>query len=406
MNSTAPDDIFESLNTDERTTVSRWKEKRNSVINRRFREEVESELEMETSLVRESTTFLRVRVHSIDPKMGRHESAILTIWKPTEEQLGFLKEGTTVEIHNLAVRGSAYDGISQFVANSRTVIEPFAFDASSLADEIGFHHRRFLNLFQVQKLSLQASSEKGGKIKNRNFDVAAVQLHVQTSNIPEDFVFYLSDETNLLLRVHCRDPPQTLKTLLLSKDQSFPQYAIRDLLIRHFDQEQQCAVAEFCDTSSLVLTHHRLDILSNWVESSSQSGIRQVVTYLKAGLPIWEQSCERKIYLGYVIGFRNEGAGNCYIEVDCCGQGSFEWKIPVDVLGQMTSMISPDIFHENMFNAEKNCASIDLLLNSLFRSRSIIWRFKILTEPEIVVCSATKVDKHNIGQLYKSIQQE
>ena len=403
VNSTAPEDTFESLSVDERSTISRWKEKRNSLINRRVREEVESELEIETSLLRESTNFLRMKVHSIDPKKSCNESAMLTIWQPTEEQLGFLKEGTTVEIHNLAVRESAFDGISQLVANSRTIIEPSTFEASFLADKIGFRHRRFLNLFHVHKLSLGASSKKGGTMRNETFDVAAVQIHVQTSNIPEDFTFYLSDETNLLLRVHCRDPPSTLKTFLSAEKQSFPQYAMRDLLVRPFDHEQQCAVAEFCDISSLILTNHRVEALSKWVASSSKGEIQQIATYIKSGLPLWEQSCDRKIYLGYVVGVRNKGIENFFIEVDCCGQGSFEWKVPVDVLGQMIPVISSDIDEEHIFNHAKNRASKDSLLNSLFRSRGILWRFKLLTEPEIVVCSATKVEKQNIGQLYKSL---
>ncbi len=406
VNSTAPEDTFESLSVDERSTVSKWKEKRNSLINRRVREEVESELEIETSLVRESTSFLRVKVHSIDPKRSCNESAMLTIWQPTEEQLGFLKEGTTVEIHNLAVRESAFDGILQLVANSRTIIEASTFEVSSLADKIGFRHRRFLNLFHVHKLSLGASSKKGGTRMNETFDVAAVQIHVQTSNIPEDFTFYLSDETNLLLRVHCRDPPPALKTFLSTEKQSFPHYAIRDLLIRPFDHERQCSVAEFSDISSLVLKNHRVEALSKWVASSSQGEIHQIATYIKSGLPLWEQSCDTKIYLGYVIRVRNKGIENFYIEVDCCGQGSFEWKVSVDVLGQMIPVISSDIDKENIFNDAKNSALKDSLLSSLFRSRGILWRFKLLTEPEIVVCSATEAEKQNIGQLYKSLQRD
>lgn len=400
MSSTTPEDIYESMTDDQKLEISRWKERRSSSINRRVREEVESELEVETSLVRESTSFLRIKVHSIHPKSSVNESAVLTIWQPTEEQLGFLNEGTTVEIHNLAVRHSAYDGVPQLVANSRTIIEKFEFEASSLARTIGFRHRRFLNLFGVHKLSHQASNEKGGKIMTESFDTAAVQIHVQTTNVEDDFTFYLSDETNLILRVHCRNPPAALKTFLLSEDQSFPIYAMRDLIIRPFDEKEQCAVAEFSEVSSVISTNHRLENLSNWVASSGFE-IQQIAAYLKADLPLWENDCIKKIYLGYVIGFRFESIEKLYIEVDCCGQGSFEWKIPVAILEEMLSMISPISLRQSLSIED----SRDSELSVLFRSKSILWRFQLLTEPEIVVCGATKAEKRTIGHVYKTLQQ-
>jgi hypothetical protein len=400
MSSTTPEEIYESFGNDDKCIISRWKEKRSSLIHRRVREEVESELETETSLIRESTNFLRLKVHSIDPKCFCNESAMLTIWQPTEEQVGFLKEGISVEIHNLAVRESTYEGISQLVANNRTIIEPFAFEASSLAEKIGFRHRRFLNLFQVHTLSHGASNLKGRTEKNVTFDVAAVQIHVQTSNIPDDFVFYLSDETNLILRIHCKNPPSILKTLLLSEKQSFPIYAMRDLFIRPFDQDQQCAVAEFCDMSSVVLTNNRLEILSKWVASSSQSEIQQIATYVKAGLPLWEHDRNEKIYLGYVMGLRSESIEKLYVKVDCCGQGSFEWKLPVGIMRQMMSAISLENMQENLFPDKENRAAKVNSLGSIFRSRCTLWRFQLSSEPESVVCSATKANKRNIGHLY------
>lgn len=404
MSSTTPEETYESFGNDDKCVISRWKEKRSSLIHRRVRDEVESELETETSLIRESTNFLRVKVHSIDPKSFCNESAMLTIWQPTEEQVGCLKEGISVEIHNLAVRESTYEGISQLVANNRTIIEPFAFEASSLAEKIGFRRRRFLNLFQVHTLSHGASNLKGRMEKNVTFDVAAVQIHVQTSKILDDFVFYLSDETNLILRVHCKNPPSILKTLILSEKQSFPTYAMRDLFIRPFDQEQQCAVAEFCDMSSVVLTNNRLEILSQWVASSSQSEIQQIAAYIKEGLPLWEHDRNEKIFLGYVMGLRIERTEKIYVEVDCCGQGSFEWKLPVGILRQMMSAISLEKLEENIFPDKENRAAKVSSLSSIFRARCTLWRFQLSSEPESVVCSATKANKRNIGHLYNTLQ--
>ena len=404
MRSTTPEEIYQSFGDDDKSIITRWKEKRSSLIRRRVQEELESEIEAEASLVRESTNFLRVQLHSIDPKSSCNENAMLTIWQPTEEQLGVLKEGTSVEFHNLATRESTYNGNLQLVANNRTLIKPLALNLSSLTEKLGFRQRRFLNMFQVHSLSQGISNEESEMKNIKNFDVAAVQVHVQESSTPNDFIFYLSDETNLILRVHCKDPPSILKTLLLSERESYPAYAMRDLFIQSFDQEQQCAVAEFGETSSVVMTNQRVKNLSNWVVSSLHSEIQQIAAYIKAGLPIWEHDGDEKICLGYVMGLRSKSFEENYIEVDCCGQGSFEWKISVDLLRQMMSKISShdceDFFPPDIQNRIAKVATV----GSIFRSRGILWRFKLISDPEYVVCDATKANRQSIGQIYKTLQ--
>ena len=400
MKSSAPEDIFVSLSKDEKSIVSKWQEKRSYLIQRRVREEVESELETDPSLTRESTNFLRVEVHSIDPKTSCDERAMLTIWQPSAEQLGVLKEGTTVEIHNTAVRESTYDGIVQLVANNRTNIEPFSFQVSSLAQKIGYQQRRFLSLFHVHSLSHKVANTKGKTNQNKNFDVAAVQVHVHRAEPQDNFFFYLTDETYLLLRVRCLNPPSVLKTLLVSEKQSFPSYALRDLVIKPFDEEHQCAVAEFTEMSSVVMTNDRLENLSKWVASLPKE-IRQLSSYVKLDLPFWENDLNAKIYLGYVIALRSDNAEKFCIQVDCCGQGSFEWNIPVDILRHMISEISSEEMEDLFSNRERQAERI----SSFFRARGILWRFQLLSAQGSVVCSATEVNKYSMAKLYETMQQ-
>jgi len=407
MKSTTPEEIYESFSNEDKEIVSRWRDQRNALIIRRVREEVESELETETSLVRESTSFLRVKVHSIDPRSSRNETATLTIWQPTEEQLGFLVEGTSVEIHNLAVRESNYDGILQFVANNRTIIEPFSLKAHSIAQKIGFHQRRFLNLFQVHALSHETVNRKDQTRQSVDFDVAGAQIHVvPQSDLSEELFFFLSDETNLVLRVYSRNPPSTLKTLLLSKKQSFPCYAMRDLVIRPFDQEQQCAVAEFCDTSSVVLTNKRVEKLAKWASSPTQNELHQIAAYTKAGLPLWEQDCNEKICLGYITGLRTESAETIFIQVDCCGHGSYEWKLPVHVLQQMISSISPSKLRVSLCPDQEDRVAKFGRISSIFRARGVLWRFQLSSQSESVVSSAIEADKLSMGRIYDTLQQQ
>eukprot|EP00536_Pseudo-nitzschia_multiseries_P003170 jgi/Psemu1/301798/fgenesh1_kg.47_\ len=407
MKSTTPEEIYESFSQEDKSIISKWRDQRNSLINRRVREEVESELETETSLIRESTSFLRVKVHSIDPKSSRNETATLTIWQPTEEQQSFLAEGTSVEIHNLAVRESSYDGILQLVANNRTIIEPCSLQAPLLAQKIGFRQRRFLNLFQVHALSHETASRRDRTKQNVDFDVAGAQICVvPKSDLSEDFDFFLSDETNLLLRIHCRNPPSALKTLLSAKKGSFPCYAMRDLLVRPFDHEQQCAVAEFCDTSSVVLTNKRVEQLAKWASSPSRNELGQIAAYMKAGLPLWEQDCNEKIYLGYIMGLRTEGVETVFIQVDCCGHGSHEWKLPVHVLQQMVSSISPEKLRVSLSPDQEDRIAKFGRIGSIFRARGILWRFRLSSQSDSVVSSATEANKLDIGRIYDTLQQQ
>jgi hypothetical protein len=406
MKSSIPEEIYETFDNQEKKIISRWREQRNALVHRRVQQEVEAELETDTTLIRESKNFQRVRVYSIDPKTSCRESALLTIWQPTEEQLGLLKEGTAVEIHNLALRDATYDGSLQLIANSRTSIESFTFQASSLIEKIGFRQRRFLNIFQVHKLSHEATHDRFRR-KQSDFDVAAVQIHVvEPSDSSDAFSFYVTDETNLILRVHCKKPPLMLKTLLLG-EKRFSPYAMRDLVICPFDQEQQCAVAEFRDMSSFVMSNEHVERLKNWASLSSRKDLSQIAAYLRAGLPLWEQDSDQKVSLGYIMGLRTESKDKIYIEVDCCGHGCYEWKLPARVLQQMISSISVDDLQVSLSPEQEDRISKFGMLSKILRARGILWRFQLssVAVAESVVCSATEANKHNIGLLYETFQQ-
>jgi len=405
MTSSRPEEIHESFNDQDKDTFSRWKEQRSALIHSRVREELEAELETETSLTLESKRFQRVLVYSTNPKNSGRESALLTIWQPTEEQLGLLKEGTSVEINDLAVRDTIYDGNLQLIASSKTIIKSFVFQASSLIEKIGFRHRRFLNMFQVHKLSHEAN--KTTRKKPLDFDVAAVQMHViEPSDFLDAFTFYVTDETNLILKIYCKKPPLLLKTLLLG-EKRFSPYAMRDLHICPFDQEQQCAVAEFRERSSVVMSNQYVERLVNWVSLAAQKDLPQIVAYLRAGLPLWEQTSDKRISLGYIMGLRTESMEKIYIEVDCCGHGCYEWKLPTRVLHQMISTISVDDLQVSLCPEQEDRISKFGKLGSILRARGVLWRFQLssATVNESVVCNATEANKHNIGLLYETLQQ-
>jgi hypothetical protein len=146
MSSASPEEFFGNLNVLEKSTVEKWRQKRLGIIQRRVREEAEAELETDVTLVRKSTPFLRVKLHSVHPSTSKCEMAMLTIWEPTEEQMNVLKEGTTVEVKNLGVNEAVYEGMLQLKGNHRTILESIDLHDTSLAERLGYAKRRWLSL--------------------------------------------------------------------------------------------------------------------------------------------------------------------------------------------------------------------------------------------------------------------
>lgn len=402
MNSSSSgQEINESFGNHEKNEIDRWRDKRNTLMERRLREEVEAELEAEASLKRESKSFQKIRVHSIDPKNDRCESAMLTIWQPSEDQLSLIKEGTSIEIHNLVPRDTSYSGNLQLYANNRTIIESFALDdASSLMKTVEFQKRRFLNLFQAHKISHNAAKSFGQK--QLDFDLVAVQLHViEPSESSDAFTFYVTDETNLILRIHCKKPPLLLKTLL-SGEESFTAYAMCDLVACPYDQEQQCAVAEFNEMSNVVMSNHHVERLTNWVSLASKNDLPKIVAHLKAELPIWEQTSNQRVSLGHIMGLRTESMDKIYIEVDCCGGGLYKWRVPLRVIHQMISTISISDLQVSLSPEQEDRIAKFGLIGSILRARGVLWRFQLSPGTnESVVCNAVEADKIKISKLYE-----
>ena len=149
----SPEDAYDCLSEEARLIVSKWNEKRRILLQKRVEEEVQAEMEADHSLVRESIPFVRLKVCSVGPCSSvKCEEAMLTIWKPTEDQLGMIQEGQSVEAQNLSVRQSMFDGFLQLTGNSRTVLEEFRPAKSSFLQPLAFSKRRFLTLFEVHLL--------------------------------------------------------------------------------------------------------------------------------------------------------------------------------------------------------------------------------------------------------------
>lgn len=411
VRSTNPEDIFATMNESDREAITKWQAHRSSMIRRRIHEEVESELEVETSLLRESTPFVRIKVHSIDPIPTRTESCVLTLWQPTEEQLSLLKDGNAVQMQNLTVRESSHDGQLQLAANSRTVMEPCPIPPASLLEKIDFHHRYFLNLFQVHKLCHSAGDAASSmKTHGSDFDVAAVQINlVETPDIRDKYRIYVTDETGLILRIHCREHlwGMAAKGFVSDGNHRFIPVALCDLCIMSYDPGEQCAVAEFGELSSHAAGNNRIEDLARWVAMSQDNELLRIASYCQANIPYWDGG-EQLTAFGYVIGLSSENSEKLCIEVDCCGQGLHKWELPAHVLESMIVALNSSEEQTVLLMPEEESRVSRLgVLGPTFRSRGVLWQFRVLSnQSHDVVLIACKADRAALGRLYQTWQQD
>jgi hypothetical protein len=408
--SAAPEDIFATMNESDREAITRWQAHRNSLIRRRIQDEVESELEVETSLLRESTPFVRIKVCSIDPIPTRNESCVVTLWQPTEEQLSLLKDGNVVQMQNLTVRESSYDGHLQLGANSRTVMESCAMPPASYLERIDFNHRSFLNLFEVHKLSHSIGDESySTKAVDHDIDIAAVQVKLIEPSCDSEakYRIYVTDETGLVLRIQCKEHlwGMAARGFMSDGTQSFVPVALCDLCIKPYDPKEQCAVAEFGELSSHAVADDRIKDLNRWVAVSSDSELLRIASYCQTTIPFWDGG-EQLTAFGSVIGLSSEQLEKICIEVDCCGQGVHQWELPANVLESMILALSSSLGQTVLTTHEEDSRLSRLgVLGPIFRSRGVLWQFRLRSNPtNITVVSACKADRAALGRLYQTWQ--
>ena len=420
------DDDISHLPSDEQLEIERWRQQRVDLVRRRLNEEVKSELEVETSLQRHSKPFLRVLVHSIDPKEGKAEHAMLTVWSPTEDQRNLLKEGKLIQVFNLAVRGEM-NGILNLSGNEKTIIQSFTSSKPLNFDERrpGFLPRRLLSVFEAHKLSRLA--EHGGRsecyksdLKYFDMDIAGIRIHQQKVYEPhQGHVTYVTDESCLVLRIHSKKALNTIAT----KEQNnqgkpFPIVCLRDLRIHSYDNHQNCAVAEYGDLSSTFLAHKRIEELEIWTSLSTCAKgtiLSRLSCSINAMLPFYSQHGERKAIIGYIVHIALSKRENMMsVTVDCNGFGSYICELPHHLLDQMVKIVEDDgcLSRVILSRSEEAIAPSLGRLAAIFRCRSFLWRFQIYTRtcasrsssspPKYIIEEASKADKIAIAKAIDS----
>jgi hypothetical protein len=391
----SPSEFFEGLNADDKVIVSKWREKRSSILRDRLQKEVEAELECDTSMTRKSTPFIRLLVQTQDvasqeekpSKAVKCEEALLTIWQPTEEQIGVLKAGAVLQLQNVAVRESKYDGLVQLTANSRTCLEALESSVVPTRRSSQSSKRWFQNLFRIHIHShkLQGSANENNRLVDVDTVVVLLKVETLDSSADAKSILYVTDETKLILRIHCDTVPCDLKGSLwehqCGKIGAMRILSFSNLRVLPFDLVENCAVARFCDTSILSkAASNRSDILRNWTESSGgQDTVDNVSYFMDARLSIRERH-DYIVALGYIVGFKVESSASLQIEVDTGGDELQDWEFPIHLLQELdfegseaTVSLCPD--------EEKRATALGVM-EKLFRARGVLFRFQLRRKSE------------------------
>ena len=428
MKSHSPGEFYDDLCNEDKLEVSNWKAKREGLLPDRIQKEIDASLECDTSLIRKSTPLIRAHVSSFDvlaPDVVAGRDAHLTIWDPSDEQVSVLKEGTILEVYNLSVRDTTFDGNLQLTANGRTRIEAFSKDLSAhLAKRC--QHARIKSLFRVHALShkMTSGSDLVQTIEGDQVDTVVTILGIEEREERDGLLFfiYVTDETNLILRIHCDKLPTGFG--LFEQENPSNQdivYFLR-LRIMPFDYAENCAVATWDDESSFALTssiagvQRRLGELRQWSSSPKGKGqINRAQRYVNARIPTWEQYGWRTA-IGYVVGLLKSGQF-LNLAVDCAHCTSIqEWELPPTVLDSMLEILAK-LGDDNT----NRCVGLPLeddervqelkILGSILRSRGVLWRFSLkrlenpvagTTDIQFIVHDVSLADTQALGYAYEA----
>jgi hypothetical protein len=416
MKSASPSDYYEDLKNDEKSSITKWKEKRSVILRDRLHKEIEAELECDMSLIRESTPFIRFLVKTDNQSFPQKaatcdkEEAMLTIWNPTEDQLNELKEGASVQVLNVAVRERKYDGRIQLTANGRTRIEVLAPSSpSQTTPPMGFTKRRFQTLLRVHALSHKPKSA-GSNASQPDIDIDAVAIVLTVvGDSKNGFGIHVTDESRLILRIQCDALPFCIDSCpyqSTARQNVESPYVVSfcDLRILAFDEIDNCAVAQFRGNSSVASkATSRAVRMQQWASSEGgQDQLYRVASFFDAKVPPFERR-DWMTAIGYIVGL-NVDSGDLHIEVDCGTSEIQQWEFPVHLLEAMISALG-EIFGPVALavDEERNATKLGIL-ERIFRERGVIWKFqlrpKVLSACCFIVTGVELADTQALATLY------
>ena len=415
MRHKTPIDFYDTLNDHDRATIDRWKDRRSVILCDRMREEMNAKLEEEEIDVSTSTRFARFLVTSFEENHSTsRRTAMLTIWKPSDEQLGEIMEGSAFRITNLHVKPGRFNGLLQLSASGSTPMEMLPCRNDDLPTRC---------YTSIPRLFAMAESLTGDRPANRcslEFDTVGVVLRVKSDD-GFGWEAILTDESGRLLCVKfgvedARDLKNQLSQLSESSSQNVQQDCIyacfRCLKLAGLNANLSIVYAKFTDESDFDLRprNGRVDKLSFWGNGNGTYEVVNLAARLDLGLQ--PHHCKQFCMIGYTAGFCLLANKQLVLKVDCGGEVLHTLKFPLSLVSAFADSCTD--LGELVFLNEEQEVKIEQLkrLGPILRSRRSLYNFRIrnLVEKlrdspgvEFEVTNVTLVHTRALSALYSTI---
>jgi hypothetical protein len=348
-------------------------ERRTALLQGHIQKEMNSKLEELDIVLEPSIPFVRVLLSSTNFEESSNE-AVLTIWKPSSEQLDLLREGALLRMHNLDLKTTRFEGLRQFVGNSCTRM--FSVDSGSSKS---LQTRNKSSLFSVILASKAFWMGTCSGTNNCAVDVVGVVLDVKNHDTDCSWLLYLTDKSQLVLRIQCDDSCEKFSSLQAER---FKVIEFHDLRVMPFDHDEGYAVLQYCKMSRFFVTpdSHRAQSLVEWSTSNiGFPGLEKLRAYASMGLSLAVNSDAQNLKaIGFIAGMNVLPSHPQIVLLVDCGMPSLQrWKLPMAFL----SSFSVSCIERNetvVLNAKEEWKLTQLTkLGHVYRARNILFCFSL-----------------------------
>jgi hypothetical protein len=340
--------------------IDRWKSRRTSLIQDKIRLEVESRLQRQSGS--RSTQLLRLSVRSAHG--GQNDpNGLLTIWKPSEEQLEHLKVGVTVRLVNVAVKNVMLDRQLQLSVSGKNIVAstPKMTHLTSSSNCI------LSNWLLSKRLDFTKTVYSTlGRI-----DVQGAVLNfVQHSG--RDMI-YLSDDSFLVLRLDLAESTQKSivfkRNFLTSIGRSL---SFKNLLLKPFDRLENCAVALFDGNSNYSFVQND-DFVG---KCNGSTMLRSLLT--ATAFPKYMSACDSNpVVVGWLSRVESIANDHVYVRVDSGNMILRTLKVDLSLLFDLLALHEEKDASTCFLQREKTDTSTPEQLDRFFRSSGYRYRFQL-----------------------------
>lgn len=344
IHSVDPAEIFETLDQFSKDRINKWKLRRQILIQDRIRDELNARLEEESLDNEPSVPFLSLTVND----RSFRNTARLTIWRPSENQLESLRTGNRVLFFNVTPKGELFDEQIQLSINGKSRFQVYTKDSSmnSIRSDIGQ-----LKILSRKKLTSGLP----------RFEVSGVCTSISCAE--HGWTLYLMDRSRLSLAVFVPKGEHQIKADILAFKDSLPiTVLVQNLLLLPPESRIDRKVRSLLDHSSKLVFPPELP-----EEESLDAWYSKLSLTETPNNPLEDES-QLKIS-GFIDDIIVLASKELLLSIDVCNSRSQVVKVPLGLVRQITENLSDDqpvVFRDDL---ERRLADFSCL-NRLYRLRN------------------------------------